>query len=567
MIGILRSRGESTPDALAFLYLIDGEEEGPRLTYAALDQRARAIAAVLRDGAEPGDRAVLLYEPGVEFIPAFFGCWYAGLVPVPAVPPSRTRARRNWQTVGNIVADCEPRFILTTADVQASLANEFHCQARGDGAQSIATDQIDVSNAGRWREPRIELDSLALLQYTSGSTAAPKGVMVTHANLVHNQSLLQSALHHHEPGRGVCWLPFHHDMGLVGFVLQTVFRGGMSVILSPAVLVQRPIRWLQAISRYRAHISGGPNFAYRLCAERVAAEQKAGLDLSEWTIAVVGAEPVSALTLARFAESFNSCGFRPEAFYPCYGLAEATLLVTGATKGTPPVVHCVRADALEQGRAAAASANDAKNRAIVGCGRSWAGQEVAIVHPEHRTRCPDRTVGEIWVRGPSVARGYWNRLDETESTFRAFLSDSGEGPFLRTGDLGFMEQGELFVTGRLKDVLVIHGRNHYPQDIEATVQAVHPALRLGAGAAFEIRGDGAARLVIVQELDRHARNLDLAALVGDIRQAVAARHELRVDDIQFLEPGALPRTSSGKVQRHACRSQYELGSLRRWRGK
>lgn len=565
LVETLRSWAHSTPDAQAFLFLIDGEEEGPRWTYAALDRMACAIAAVLRDGAEPGDRALLLYEPGLDFITAFFGCWYAGLIPVPAYPPRRNRRGRNWQTVGNIAADCRPRLVLTTAKLAANLAAALAAQTPDVHGQWLATDQIDESRAGRWREPKVEGDAVALLQYTSGSTAAPKGVMVTHKGLLHNESLIQMALAHPTPGCGVCWLPHYHDMGLVGFVLQTVFRGARTVLLPPASVVQRPFLWLQAMSHYRAHISGGPNFAYDLCVQRITAEHKAALDLSDWTIAVVGSEPVSARTLERFAEAFAPCGFRPEAFYPCYGLAEATLFVTGGAKAARPVAQSVRADALEQGQVAPAPPGAACTRTLVGCGWPWGGQEVLSVHPHDRTRCPEGTVGEIWVRGPSVARGYWNRPEETEHTFRARLND-GDGPFLRTGDLGFVQGGELFVTGRLKELLVIHGRNHYPQDIEATVHAVHAALREGGGAAFETGPDGEPRLVIVQELDRHqGRGLDLAQLAGDVRQAIAARHELHVHDVRFLEPGALPRTSSGKVRRHACRTGYETGTLRRWR--
>ncbi len=575
MVDVLQRQAEAAPDAQAFLFLPDGEAEGPRLTYAKLDGHSRALGSVLRDKADPGDRALLLYEPGLDFIPALFGCWCAGVVPVPAYVPRRERTARNWETINSIAADCRPRLILTTAELAARLPREFISPAPGVRVEWIATDQMDGSQAGRGHEPGIETDSPALLQYTSGSTAAPKGVMVTHANLLHNESLIHLAMHHPGPSRGVCWLPLYHDMGLVGFVLQTVYRGGQTILLPPAVLVQRPIRWLQAISRYRAHISGGPNFAYDLCVQRIAAEQKATLDLSAWNIAFVGAEPVSAATLEQFAAAFEPCGFRAEAWYPCYGLAEATLFVTGGASSdspggvsravTSPIVLSVRADELEQGRVVPAEPAASNSRRLVGCGRAWPGTEVAIVEPQERTRCPNGTVGEIWVQSPSVARGYWNRAEETDSTFRAKLHPAGAGEFLRTGDLGFLHNGELFVTGRLKDLLVFHGRNHYPQDIEATVQAVHSALREGGGAAFESGSDGQPCLIVVQELDRRlGRGLDLSALAGDIRQAVAARHELRVDDVLFLEPGTLPRTSSSKVRRHACRLGYERNTLCRW---
>ncbi len=563
LVEILRRWSDATPDAQAFLFLTDGELEGPRCTYAALDRMARAIAVVLGASAEPGDRALLLYEPGLDFLTAFFACWYAGLIPVPACPVRR-RARY-WQSLASIATDCRPRLGLTTAQLAANQAAALAARTPNLPLLWLATDQIDESHAGRWREPRMERDSIALLQYTSGSTAAPKGVMVTHANLLHNESLIEMAFAHPTPGCGVCWLPHYHDMGLVGFILQTVFRGARTVLLPSAVVAQRPFLWLKAVSRYGAHISGGPNFAYDLCVQRIAAEHRSALDLRDWTIAVVGSEPVSVRTLECFTEAFTPCGFRPEAFYPCYGLAEATLFVTGGATASPPVTQSVRADALEEGHVVPAPPGAAGTRTLVGCGWPWVGQDVVIVDPHDRTRCPEDRVGEIWVHGPSVAQGYWNRPEETEQIFAARLED-GQGSFLRTGDLGFVQGSELFVTGRLKDLLVIHGRNHYPQDIEATVQGVHPSLHEGGGAAFETGPDGEPRLVIVQELDRHqGRQVDLVQLSRDVRQAIAAQHELRVHDLWFLEPGALPRTSSGKVRRHACRTGYEAGTLRRWK--
>jgi acyl-CoA synthetase (AMP-forming)/AMP-acid ligase II len=387
--------------------------------------------------------------------------------------------------------------------------------------------------------------------------------VVTHRNLFHNQRVMQAALGGADPGLGVCWLPLYHDMGLIGGVLQTVFHGSPCVMLSPLGLLQKPVCWLRAVSRYRARSSGGPCFAYDLCAERISAEQKAGLDLSGWDLAILGAEPISPRTLERFAAAFAPCGFRPEAFAPCYGLAEATLLVT-ATRET--VVRTVSAAALEQGQVVAAAPGSGDSRSLVGCGRPWLDQQVVIVYPETLTRCPDGTVGEVQVAGPSVAQGYWNRLDETERTFRAFLRDTGEGPFLRTGDLGFLVDGELFVTGRLKDVLVIRGRNHYPQDIEQTVQAVHPGLRAGCGAAFETWQDGRPLLVVVQEVDRRCQGLDDDRLIGAIRQAVAERHGLHAHEVLLLRASSIPKTSSGKVQRHRCRLGYEQGTLRRWKG-
>jgi acyl-CoA synthetase (AMP-forming)/AMP-acid ligase II len=567
MVEVLQLRAGAAPDYLAFVFLIDGEDEGPRLTYAGLGRAAQSVAAVLRDGAEPGDRALLVYEPGLDFLTAFFGCLYAGLVPVPVPSPRMDRLAQGWQGLANVLADCRPRAVLTTGESANSLERGLRCLPHGEEVRCLATDSIDLSHAQRWHEPRIDPDETAYLQYTSGSTAAPKGVMVSHHNLIHNEWMLQVALDHFGRGSGVCWLPLYHDMGLVGGALQAVFQGSPAILMSPLGLLQKPFRWLQAVSRYRADTSGGPNFAYDLCVQRITPEQKAALDLGNWTAAVIGAEPISFRSVARFTEAFAPCGLRPEAFYPCYGLAEATLLVTGGSRWAPPVVHSFRAETLGQGRRVRSAApEEPDTRTLVGCGRPWMGQQVVIVDPETEVRCPEETVGEIWVAGPSVTQGYWNRPEETRRTFQARIRESGEGPFLRTGDLGFVRGGELFVTGRLKDVIVIRGRNHYAPEIEATVQAVHPGLRPGCGAAFETGPDGHARLVVVQEVDRRCRGVDVAGLIGDIRQAVAERHELQVDDVQLLEPGSLPRTSSGKVRRHSCRAGYESGALRRWRG-
>lgn len=565
MAEVLLTRAAQTSDAPAYCFLVDGEQEGPRLTFADLDREARAVAAALQDRAGPGDRALLLFAPGLAFVSAFFGCQYAGVVPVPAYPPRPGQLAQGWQTLGHIAADCTPRVILTDRAVAPFVPAGGAAPALA-GVPCIVTDQLDLAAAGRWRQPRTDPDALALLQYTSGSTADPKGVMVSHWNLMHDQRVILTALEHYRHvGVGVTWLPPYHDLGLIGHIVQAAYRGAMLVSMSPLAFVQNPLNWLRAVSRYRADTSGGPNFAYDLCVQRSTPEERAGLDLTNWTVAAVGSEPVSPVTLERFTAAFAPAGFRPEAFYPCYGLAESTLFVTGGHRTTPPVVRTVDAAALEQGRAVPVAADD-PGITVVGCGRPWLDQEVLIVNPATRLPLPNGTVGEIWVRGPSVAQGYWNRPAQTEETFRARLADTGDGPYLRTGDLGFVEGGELFVTGRIKDVIVIRGRNHYPHDIEATVQAAHPALRAGCGAAFEVARDGQARLVVVQEVDRRCRDA-VAQLVGDIRQTVAERHELQVFDVVLLEPATIPKTSSGKVRRASCRAAYEGGGLRRWKDR
>ncbi|MFL5342459.1 MAG: condensation domain-containing protein, partial [Gemmataceae bacterium] len=403
---------------------------------------------------------------------------------------------------------------------------------------------------------------MAFLQYTSGSTATPRGVMLTHANLLHNSAVIAQGFDHpHDgTGRGVFWLPLHHDMGLIGGVLQPMFAGGPSVLMPPVAFLSSPLRWLKAISDLRATTSGAPNFAYEYCVRKISPEERVALDLRSWTLAFTGAEPIRADTLDRFAEAFAECGFRREAFYPCYGLAESTLMVTGSIKGRGPLILSVRKSDLEQGRAFVTLADDSAARRLVGCGRPMIGQSVVIADPATGERRPDGEIGEIWTAGASVAQGYWNQPEATERTFGARLAD-GSGPFLRTGDLGFLHDGELFVTGRLKDVLIIQGRNHYPQDIEATVEAAHVAIRPGCVAAFAVEIDGEERLAVAAELEREFRRSDPAPVLASVREAVAGQHGLEPFAVVLLRTGSIPMTSSGKVQRYACRDAFRESSF------
>jgi acyl-CoA synthetase (AMP-forming)/AMP-acid ligase II len=448
----------------------------------------------------------------------------------------------------------------------------------------LATDDAGVDAADQWREPALNRETLAFLQYTSGSTAAPKGVMVSHGNLLSNERMVQQAFGHTEQSTFAGWLPLYHDMGLIGNVLQPLYIGAACILMAPMAFLQRPVRWLQAISRYRARTSGGPNFAYDLCVRKITDEQRAALDLSSWRVAFNGAEPVRASTLEQFTATFAPCGFRPETFYPCYGLAEATLFVSGGTPAALPIFQTVQGTALEHNQALTASADHEATRRLVGCGQTWQEQQIRIVDPETQTECPGGRVGEIWVSGPNVAQGYWQHADATERTFQARLAGTQDGPFLRTGDLGFMQDGELFVTGRLKDMIIISGRNHYPQDIEQTVEHSHPAIRLGCCAAFSIDVDGEERLVVAAEVDRHhrppSRNASLEtgnlpegmapadgeSMVKAIRRAVVEQHDLRVHEVVLLKVGGVPKTSSGKIQRHACRNGLLAGSLDLWAG-
>jgi natural product biosynthesis luciferase-like monooxygenase protein len=554
LVDLLCRRAIEQPDRLAYIFLADGENEETRLTYGELDRKARLGAALLQSMGATGERVLLLYPPGLDYIAAFFGCLYAGAVAVPVYPPRRNKT---ISRIASIITDAHPAIALTTSRILSRIAPLFaavsdlnsmrwQCfEGEADGAQSD------------WREPGITGDKLAFLQYTSGSTGAPKGVMLSHRNLLHNSALLAHSFEYTSESHCVSWLPLYHDMGLIGGVLQPLYGGYPCTLMSPASFLQRPVRWLEAISRCQATISGGPNFAYELCVRKIGFEHLPSLDLSSWNTAFNGAEPIRADTLNRFAELFGPCGFHREAFFSCYGLAEATLIVSGSKKSDSPIIKYFRSEELERHQGIESTAED--GRPLVGCGRSLLDTQVIIVNPETLTKLPPEQVGEVWVSGGSVAEGYWNRPAETDQTFRAFTSDTLEGPFLRTGDLGLLQNGELFITGRLKDLIIIRGLNHYPQDIEQTAERSHPALRPGSAAAFSVEVNGEDRLVVVQEIDCHQADSD--AVIDRIRRSVSEEHELQPVAVVLVRTGGLPQTSSGKIQRQACRAAFLDGTL------
>jgi acyl-CoA synthetase (AMP-forming)/AMP-acid ligase II/acyl carrier protein len=557
LVELLRWRARSQADGTAYVFLADGLREEARLSYGELDGRARAIAVALQSRVESGGRVLLLLPPGLDYVVAFFGCLYAGAVAVPAYPP---RSNRSLLRAESIVADAEATLALTT-DAILSRIRPLVAQSQNLRTLNwLAVEEALRADEGDWQEPAVAGDSLAFLQYTSGSTSNPRGVMVSHRNLLHNEEFIRSAFAQSEQSVIVGWLPLYHDMGLIGNVLQPLYLGASCILMSPLSFLRRPAQWLQAITRYRATTSGGPNFAYDLCARRISAEERESLDLSSWSVAFNGAEPIRQETLEKFTQTFAPCGFRREAFHPCYGLAEATLLVTVGRymRRGAPAVRTVRLKDL--GRHRVAEAGDEGARAVVGCGAAGVGQRVSIVDPDTRVECPAGAVGEIWVSGPSVASGYWKRPEENERTFAARLAKTDEGPFLRTGDLGFVQDDELFVAGRLKELIIIRGMNHYPQDIEQTVEKCHAALRPGGGAAFSVEVAGEERLVVVHEVERR-QPLDLGGAVEKIRQAVMERHELHVYGVMLIKAGSLPKTSSGKVQRHVCREGFLEGGL------
>ncbi len=557
LIDLLRGRATNTPDRAVFIFLRDGVTPVETVTFAALDRRARETAAWLQPRFPPGARALLLYPPGVEFVVAFLGCVYAGLIAVPAYPP---RGRDIDPRIRAMAADAQAAAALTTLDLLPRLSAMTRDDGGFAGVRWGTSDEM-AAPADEWRHPRPAADTPAHLQYTSGSTATPKGVIVTHGNLLRNLLDMDLGWRHEADSVIVSWLPHFHDMGLVYGVLEPIFAGVTCYFMPPVSFMQKPMRWLQAISTFKATHSVAPNFAYDLCVRKIKPEERLALDLSRWSVAVNGAEPIRAETLNRFAAAFGAAGFRDTAFCPGYGLAEATLKVTATPRGRGPVCLTVDGAALDRGQVAAVRPGEPGARTLVSCGLTAIDTDVVIVDPEARRRRDAGAVGEVWVAGSVVAAGYWNRPAETADTFGVRLVDEDRGPFLRTGDLGFLSGGELYIAGRLKDLIIIRGQNHYPQDIEQTVESVGPPLRSHGCAAFPVDVDGEERLIVAQEIERESRGADLPDLTGRIRQAVADAHEVHVYDVVILRAGALPRTSSGKIRRQACRLTYTEGIL------
>ena len=574
LVDILRNRAREQPNFSIYNFLVDGENEKLDLTYGELEQKAKAIAAYLQSITSPQDRVLLLYPAGLDYITAFFGCLYAGVIAIPAYPP---RPNRSLNRIQNILHNAQTDIALTNSDTFQSLEKQLEKTPELKKLRWIATNAIASSQEKNWREPNISEDSIAFLQYTSGSTAEPKGVKIAYENLLHNLEAIHRCFRHSSQSKGVIWLPPYHDMGLIGGILQPLYGGFPVTLMSPLMFLQNPLRWLRAISNTQATTSGGPNFAYDLCVRKFKPEQLIGLDLSSWQVAFNGAEPINNDTLKQFAETFSPYGFDPSAFYPCYGMAEATLIISGGSEDKAVVTKTVQRKALEENKIIPSNAKDVNPHTLVSCGRSLIDQKIAIVHPETLISCQPGEVGEIWVSGSSVAQGYWQQPKVTELTFNAYLKDTKKGPFLRTGDLGFLDRGELFFTGRLKDMIVIKGRNHYPQDIEKTVEETNSWIRPSCVASFSIDLAGEEKLIVLAEVERRywssnrlsvksngnstSDTISVKDLTQSIKREIFKNHDLQVHTILLLKPGSLPKTSSGKIQRHACRTDFVNSDL------
>jgi acyl-CoA synthetase (AMP-forming)/AMP-acid ligase II len=557
LVEVLERRAAEHPTATAFVFVPERGGEHRHLTYGELRDRARAVAGSLTGRTGTGDRAVLLFPPGLEFMVAFFGCLAAGVIAVPLMVPRRTADR---DASAAIIADCSPRIAIASPDLLQRRPEVLERFPPGFDWLMVSTG--DPPTAPHGQLPRVRPDDIAFLQYTSGSTSTPKGVVVAHDNLLANLEMIRVAMSNVWRSTFVGWVPHYHDMGLMMGVMQPLYLGGTSVLMTPAAFMQRPLSWLRIIHQYRAEFSCGPNFAYELCASRCRPEQMQGVDLSCWKVALNGAEPVHAETLGHFNRTFAPYGFDAGTMYPGYGLAEATLLVTGPGRGRGWSTRDLSRNALQRGEIAEPAGPDDRQE-LVSCGRSVGG-EVAIVDPDTRCSVSPLSIGEIWISGPHIARGYWRNEGATAETFGAQIAGLPGRHWLRTGDLGFVdEQGELFITGRIKDLIIIRGMNHYPQDIERTAQASHPALRRDCGAAFAVDdGAGGEKLAVVQEVERTSLGtLDVAAVIARIRDAVTRQHDIAPEVIALIPPATLPKTTSGKIQRSLTRKLWLDGAL------
>lgn len=566
LVDVLRHQAFEKPDVTALTVYSDKPGDRPQLSFAELWAQASNLAQDLATRTEPGDRALLVFPSSLEFVVSYFACLIAGVIAVPMMVPRRNTAQ---DASGSIIADCRPRLALgPPVDPSGRQAFQEQLTEQGVGYHPVTLAQLPTASC----ETRSNPQRLAFLQYTSGSTSAPKGVMVSHDNLLSNLQMMKERLGNHGGSAHVSWIPLYHDLGLIMNLLQPIYLGAPCVLLTPSGFMHRPLNWLKAIAEHRAEVAAAPNFAFDLCVDRFRPDLMDGVDLSRWKIALNGAEPVRAATLARFNDTFAPYGFDPGSMRPAYGLAEATLLVSAGHRGNSARTRRVSSQALARGRVQVPT-DDRDACEIVSCGAAMDGLNLLIVDPQTHHPLPNGEIGEIWIQGASVAQGYWERAAQTQETFQAspnrFKTDktSGEEGWLRTGDLGHLDdRGELYVVGRIKDVIIVRGVNHYPQDIEASAALSHQALRRDHTAAFSILDDaGTERIVVVQEVERSQRHgLIEAEVVAAIQAAVVNNHDVALHQIVLIRPGALPKTTSGKVQRSLTRQLWLQGQLEPW---
>ncbi len=556
LIELVEQQSQRYNDKVVYQFLKDGETLDQSLTFKELETQVKHLAAHIQANSQSGDRALLLYPSCLDYIVAFYACLVAGVIAVPAYPPKNKN--RDWPRLQRILDDSGSRLVISLTSFRGSVDGWFEDQVDHEKPFFIASDELDETCNMPWQRPQVSGDTTAFLQYSSGSTGSPKGVVVSHANLLHNEQVLVSSFQGRDEITLVGWLPIYHDMGLIGNVISALYCGFRFILMSPASVVQKPYRWLKAISDYKAEISGGPNFIYDHCVQQISEEQKQELDLSHWRVAFNGAEAIHAASLERFYKAFACTGFSYSSFSPCYGLAENTLIATCKTPQQAPKSLTFDSKELSYNKAIELiDSINTKTTTLVSSGDNIIGQTVRIVNPQSLSACEDNDIGEIWIAGASVAKGYWNNEVLTQSTFHAYVGD--QGPYMRTGDFGFMREGNLFVTGRMKEVIISNGQNYYPQDIEASLQSESDHFRKGSGAAVAVELEGREQLVIIQELTRQGMRLgsdEVSKLILKAQIRVAEQHQLVLSDLVLVKFGALSKTTSGKIQRYRNRERY-----------
>ena len=559
---VIKNRTASTPDHVVFRFLSDGVNENESFTYRQIETRSKALGASMQKVGKKGDRVLLLFQPGLSYVASLFACFYTGFVAVPAYPPQRNRG---IERINTIIADSEAHICIVSQHVYDNIQSQKLTKKNNDlldQLQWIVYEDVADNKSKEFNNTFISPDDVVLLQYTSGSTGNPKGVIITQLNLLYNSEYIRQSFELDRSTVGVHWLPVFHDMGLIGGILQVAYIGGVNIGMPPMAFLKKPLNWLKAIEKYGGTTSGGPDFGYDYCIRKTNEEERRNLDLSTIKVLYCGAEPIRKSTYNEFAHKFAISKFKEEQFYSCYGLAESTLIVTGGLHYDKPKYLKVDIDALSGNKIVILNNGQLGGIDLVGCGRTWMDTNVEIVDPVTMKKAEKNKVGELWISGPTVAAGYWNKPEETKLIFGAMFADTGEGPFLRTGDLGFLHEGELYITGRLKDLIIIRGVNHYPNDIEFTIQNSIPELRRNMGAVFPVTKAGIESLVIVQELERSAiRNTDFDKLIENIRQVVAEEHELDIYSIVLIKTGSIPITSSGKIQHRQTKYKFLIDDL------
>lgn len=559
LIDRLEQHAVSRLQRVAYRFINAQTDETDRMTYGELRDAARRVAAFLLDKVATGDRVAICCTPSLDFVRAYIGCLYAGVIAVPTCPPARPA---DWEGLSRILKDSGCKALLSD-DLLAPVLREKVSQI-GRSVPIYAVSEASGHDAAQ-SLPAVAAGDVAFLQYTSGSTGTPKGVIVTHGNLMANEAAVERAFGHDDDSDLLGWVPMYHDMGLIGIALQPLYLGTTSTLMSPQAFLKSPLSWLCAISRYRPHTSGAPNFAFELCLKAAEAEDVSDLDLSSWRVAFNGAEPIDADTMSRFAEYFSRVGLPHDAIYPCYGLAESTLYVSGHRRGKAFHIEEVDREALKRNQLDPPAAGKASNR-LVGT-RNICGHDIRIVDPDSGVEKAAGNVGEIWLKNPSVAQGYWGNAEATARIFQAFTA-KGEGPYLRTGDLGALYKDSLFITGRVKDMIILNGRNFYASDIEKAVQGQDARLRLGYGAAFGLSNGGQEALVLVQAVKQKDMVPEEAEQVcAEIKKTILREIGVPVARIVLIHSRTFPRTSSGKIRRNECRQmliQDELQIVYEW---